>query len=1059
MWLFTYIKKHLRIAGALAALTLFIGISLPVVFSQPVAAATPVTFDTETNSKKLFQAIKYYATFVECQSSFKQVISGDDISKGPRWWMDGGGTIYIGRAVDQWGDKNGMTSCNGEGDSEVGWLEAAYKLFGLELSDSEKALKSLGYECKVTNGTKECKKDNAKSDNGVISSILNLPYLKGTTIKTASQGTSTYRYQAALYDGANTALKSECEIKKGGNTNIVTRKIAQADGSIKSEQWSHNGKRDFRAGLDPLNRIAANNQQTCNEVVELANGAVAGYQTWSGRNTCASRFPDMASDSSKLTACAEGFTHAKDYSYCFNSGTGFKRQCYLGQGLPASAEGETSGEICERTFPGKIASIAACIAGSANRANANYCNTTYPAPDAPNQSDTNAERRAACTVGMALQVDGGGGLVAPVADPADPEGEEEKSSCVIDGVGWIVCSAANFLAGVSDGIYGLVENMLKVPIVNTNTGDSGNGVYNAWTIMRSFANVTFVIVFMIIIFAQLTGMGVSNYGVKKTLPRLVIAAILVNVSFWVSAIAVDISNIAGAGIYDLLSGVKESMGIGISSNWGAIITALIAGNGLAVAGGAVVAGAAVATGVAISSGGGLALAFLAIPLVLSAVLAVFILAFILIARQALIVILIVVSPLAFVAMLLPNTQKWFTKWRQTLTSLLLMYPVVSLLFGGAQVAGLAILASAGSVSDPIAGGVSIITGQMVMVAPFFFLPSIIKKFSGGNLDSIASNISNRGKRLIGGVSRKAGKSALGRSWNTMKYGNVTSTRGGRIGRAFRGIGSSAAQGGVAFDQWNDQKSMTDSYLKEERTKQTNQRLGSDTEYATRVAAGDEAKGQVYASRAIASAEAEELKRALEPLRRTLATMSPEQKATHLKQEVAAGGSRASAALHYGASVGDTGLLREGLGSGNADTQRMTRQAIDANASAVKGKAPDLVKGSQGAFGSFTGSDMAQWDSGTAKAFAKHMQHMKEQSINGTLPPEQRQDFERKLSSSMRSFDGASEDISRSADLQAVFKGDVGVTISHEVSQAGIDPSIAAGIQTGLSKIGPDGKIR
>lgn len=41
----------------------------------------------------------------------------------------------------------------------------------------------------------------------------------------------------------------------------------------------------------------------------------------------------------------------------------------------------------------------------------------------------------------------------------------------------------------------------------------------------------------------------------------------------------------------------------------------------------------------------------------------------LIARKALIVILIVISPLAFVAFLLPNTEKFFSKWRSTFVGL------------------------------------------------------------------------------------------------------------------------------------------------------------------------------------------------------------------------------------------------------------------------------------------------------------------------------------------------------------------------------------------------------
>ena len=66
----------------------------------------------------------------------------------------------------------------------------------------------------------------------------------------------------------------------------------------------------------------------------------------------------------------------------------------------------------------------------------------------------------------------------------------------------------------------------------------------------------------------------------------------------------------------------------------------------------------------------------------------------LIARKALIVILIVISPLAFVAFLLPNTEKFFSKWRSTFVGLLMVFPIVGLLFGGGILAGSIVKAGA-----------------------------------------------------------------------------------------------------------------------------------------------------------------------------------------------------------------------------------------------------------------------------------------------------------------------------------------------------------------------------
>jgi len=553
--------------------------------------------------------------------------------------------------------------------------------------------------------------------------------------------------------------------------------------------------------------------------------------------------------------------------------------------------------------------------------------------------------------------------------------------------------------------------------------------------MRNFANVGFVVGFLIIIFSQVTSLGVTNYGVKKTLPRLVIAAILVNLSYWISAIAVDVSNIAGAGIYDIMAGVKNNMNIGISANWGNIIAGLLGGGGIAVAGGAVVVAAA---GAVVAAGGGTAILFLALPLLLSAVLAVVVAALILVARQALVVILIILSPLAFVALLLPNTEKLFDKWRSAIVSILVMYPIISIIFGGAQIAGFAILSTAGDTPDPLTTMLPIVIGQTVMVVPFFILPMLITKFSGDNLAGAAKSMMAKGKGLIGGASgasRKAGMSRFGRSLGRMKYGGGAQNF---VGRGVRRVGR-------ALDQNKDAYGMADSVLADDRQAATRARLGTDSSFATMAGAGSFEKGQEVASRATAAAEAEELKKALQPLIRSLASMNPEEKKAHLKSEAAAGNTRSAAALHYSASIGDSGFMREQLknanDTGNAELRRQANEAINANSGALLGKAPDLVKGAGNAFGNVKGADLANFSADTAEAYMQHLGSM--------TGPE--------LSTAIDGFNSAVEDISKSADLQSKFSGDTGNALKTHAAK-NLRPEVHESMG-GFAAVQSDGKIR
>jgi len=307
--------------------------------------------------------------------------------------------------------------------------------------------------------------------------------------------------------------------------------------------------------------------------------------------------------------------------------------------------------------------------------------------------------------------------------------EADSSSCVIEGVGWMVCPLFNFLGGIADASFTIIEGFLKTDI-GIFAPDSGTA--RAWGIMRNFANVGFVIVFLIIIFSQLSSVGITNYGVKKMLPRLIIAAILVNLSYFISQIAVDLSNVLGGSLKALLDNLPifpaDTGDPFVNENFFTdLVSSVLAPQ---LAGGAIagVVGAAYIGGPA-----------LLIPIVLAAVLALLVIILILIARQALIVLLVVVSPLAFLAMLLPNTENLFKQWRKIFVALLILYPAIALLFGGSKLAAGILIQSNG------AGLLGQLMAAAVMVLPLLAVPALLK----GSLNAIpgigqfATSLQNR----------------------------------------------------------------------------------------------------------------------------------------------------------------------------------------------------------------------------------------------------------------------------------------------------------------------------
>ena len=366
--------------------------------------------------------------------------------------------------------------------------------------------------------------------------------------------------------------------------------------------------------------------------------------------------------------------------------------------------------------------LKACKDGANHKSDTEYCGTKY----ASDEASINA-----CKQGQSAKIE----------VPEEEEGGEPKNSCGIDGgLGWLICPVMTFVANINDAAYGAISGFLDIKPAILSSGDN-SGAKQGWDFFRNIANAIFAVIFLWIIFSQISNVGVSNYGIKKILPRLIIGALLVNLSYYLCQIFVDLSNILGHTLKDALeSGAGEIGTTSEAAGWGSAIAATIVGVG------GVAAFAALAIGIPTLAAG-----FLAI-------MTVFI---ILVVRQAGIILLISMSPMAFAAWLLPNTEDLFKKWMKMFRGLLLVFPIISLLYGAGKLAG-AVLASSATVDpnnpDETLHLVALAATTMPLIATPFVLQS--------SLSSLGS---------IGAKIGKMSANAHGRF-----AGNVKSTAKGRV---------------------------------------------------------------------------------------------------------------------------------------------------------------------------------------------------------------------------------------------------------------------------------------
>lgn len=461
---------------------------------------------------------------------------------------------------------------------------------------------------------------------------------------------------------ADQKAQKDATITIVGSDGVATQVLYKFNGD-KGKSWSFRNKSG--GSTDYIT-------EKCGELADVVNQNANAYAKWVGANQ-----PGSAG----------------------NPGT-CEQYAALQVGAPVTAQSAS-----QKTQYNKL--LTACNDGLANKTTANYC-----------KRYTAADENAACLYGAGTAL-----ASTPTGTTTDTPTADDKPTCGIQGIGWLVCPAMTFMAKIADVAYDFIASYFLTidPKIISNAQTKA-----AWDQFRNVANVAFVIALLFIIYSQITSFGISNYGIKRMLPRILVAALLVNLSYYICSAAVDLSNLLGYAIPQFFkaipigAGLPDGGGAAKAAGWVALIGTLIIG----------------AIGIA------LAVSF---PVLIAALLAIALIVLMLIARQALVVLLIVISPVAFVAYLLPNTEQWFKKWYKTFFTLLMLFPIIGAVFGASALAS-QIIAAAGAAGG---GQITQVIALGVSAIPFFVVPGLLK----GSLSAAGAV----GAKLQGAANKATGK--------------------------------------------------------------------------------------------------------------------------------------------------------------------------------------------------------------------------------------------------------------------------------------------------------------
>jgi hypothetical protein len=354
----------------------------------------------------------------------------------------------------------------------------------------------------------------------------------------------------------------------------------------------------------------------------------------------------------------------------------------------------------------------------------------------------------------------------------------EPPTCVSTGgaLAWITCKLVDGLAKGEAALESAVISMLVSPSLDLQNGTSNcnanatnntnnitgqevanSCIFQAWSNFRIYGDIFLVIALLVAVIVEAMGGGlISNYTIKKMLPRIIVAVILINLSIYIVAILEDIFNVLGAGIYDLISAPFQAAGqwkLNIKNTTGSDTFLGIFGGLSLVAGGLALGGiwhglkTNTGTGVkakagSVLSGLGDAAAYIVMFIVIPVVLAVLGVVLTLLFRQAILILLLMISPVAFALYCLPNTEQYFKKWWDLLIKTLWVYPIVIAIFCMAEVMAIIFSNNPFGLEDFL----SKIMAMIAVGAPLFLIPFAFR-ISGGVMGGVHGGIGKVGKRL------------------------------------------------------------------------------------------------------------------------------------------------------------------------------------------------------------------------------------------------------------------------------------------------------------------------
>ena len=417
--------------------------------------------------------------------------------------------------------------------------------------------------------------------------------------------------------------------------------------------------------------------------------------------------------------------------------------------------------------------------------------------DYPGLAQTNAVSNSSCHVDSLtnITITGTQGQAAPGGPNTVTTSGDADSSCEAtagSSLAWVMCPLFNAASAIVQSTVNIFENLLSFTVAQ-DLGNASCKINNqgcqasvklTWSIIKNVASIILVILMLVMVLSQAIGGGPFDaYTIRKLLPKLVAAVIIMQLSWPLVAWIIDIFNDIGKGLQDFL--FAPFGGASALNDMGKLINhAGISPVGAAAFNWVAILAVGVATVAALPT---------ALFLAFAALVGLFVGIITLIFRKILIIMLLILSPLAIIAWVLPGTERYWKLWFDNLLKALAMFPLIVAMVAAGRIFAYIAGPQTSGFDGFTAKFLSLLFVLVGFIGPLFILPRTYKwggsmmSAAGGAINNVGTSLNKKAQEPIKGWTQRQvqgrfakkyqPKGAPGSNWLNR---TATSLAGGRI---------------------------------------------------------------------------------------------------------------------------------------------------------------------------------------------------------------------------------------------------------------------------------------